>query len=58
MPSKCDRLSSKMLIIIKITIIDDQDTDLSLAQATELLRVVSVRSQELKLPLVVAILDR
>ena len=47
-----------MLIIIKITIIDDQDTDLSLAQATELLRVVSVRSQELKLPLVVAILDR
>ena len=36
----------------------DQDTDLSLAQATELLRVVTARSQELNLPLVVAILDR
>ena len=35
-----------------------QDNDLSLSQATELLRVVTARSQELQLPLVVAILDR
>ena len=60
-----------MLINIKIIIMpaiiqnhddddddDDQDNDLSLAQATELLRIVTVRSQQLKLPLVVAILDR
>ena len=64
-----DSVRSQMLINIKIIIMpaiiqnhddddDDQDNDLSLAQATELLRIVTVRSQQLKLPLVVAILDR